>query len=155
MCTFVFEFFKQLKMKNTVVLLLILVIGLFWVGCKKDEVENPAPDPQPTTYRVSYSLSIFGGYDSLEMSYFEANNVKRFKSAIKLPWEEAFSNYNILDSVALRVNFTPLPNRTVTYEYEVKITKGSEFIDGNSFSTTMNTGQNPSPILIGWVSRID
>ncbi len=75
-----------------------------------------------------FGMCIFGGYDSLDMSYFEANNVKRFRSDIKLPWEEAFSNYNVLDSVALRVNFTPMPNRTVTYVYDIKITKGSELI---------------------------
>lgn len=140
-------------MKKATFLFIILVQMIFFSGCNNDSNENPTPDPQPDTYTVFYSLSVFGGYNGLELSYFEANNVKRTDTSPKIPWEATFYNYIAIDSVALRVNFLPLPNRTLTYEYEIKITKGSEYINGSSFSTTLDTGPNPDPVFINFASR--
>ncbi|MCF8366138.1 MAG: hypothetical protein K9H16_10165 [Bacteroidales bacterium] len=126
--------------------------GLFFSGCKSDSDVKPTPNPVPVNYTVFYSLSIFGGYDSLELSYFEANNMKRTDSSPKIPWEETFYNYLAIDSVALKVSFLPLPNRTLTYEYEINITRGSEYINGTSFSATIETGENPESVLINFAT---
>lgn len=145
---------KCVSMKIAFSFIFALMLLILVTACKDDDGNNPdpQPQPQPTTYNVSYELNIFGGYQNLEMSYFEANNIKRFKSNPKTPWNTSFGGFIATDSVALRVEFTPLANKNLTYEYTVKITKGSEYINGSSFSNSFSTGDNPLPIFIEWAT---
>ncbi len=141
-------------MKKTLYIFLILAFGLFFTGCK-DDSSDPQPTPQPTTYTVAYSLSVFGGHDDLQISYFEANNVKRQKTNPKTPWEETFNNYNKIDSVAFRASFIPGANKTVNYEWSVKITQSSGLINEGGGSQTVVTEENPPPIYINWAAIIE
>jgi len=129
------------------------MLALAFSGCKDDDPS--LPQPEPTSYTVYYSLSIFGGYNDLQMSYFSAGNSKIFKSNPKLPWEETISNFNILDSVALRAAILPIPNKTVSIEYSINITKGSGYSNLNTFTDTITAGSNPDTLYFNFVDRID
>lgn len=132
----------------------MLIAGIFLAGCGDDD-ENPEPTPVPETYNVTYSLSVFGGYDDLQVSYFAPHDIRRIKSNPKTPWTEVFTDYRLLDSVALNITIAPLPNKTLNYDWEVRITKGGELIDLNSDSQSGTTGDNPQPVYIEWKQIIE
>lgn len=141
-------------MKKVVFLAALMMTLIFVSGCKEDEGDAPAPAPS-FYYTVTYSLSVFGGYDDLQVSYFAPRDIRQIKSNPKTPWSDAFSDYSKLDSVALNVSIIPLANRIVNYEWEVRISKDGNLFDLNSGSASATTGENPQPIYIDWRQIIE
>lgn len=146
---------KPKPMKNSGLYLLIALMTILFAACDDKNNDDPVPTPVPDTYSVSYSFSVFGGYDDLQLSYFAPQETRRIKSNPKTPWSESLSNYRKLDSVALNVTLLPIANRTITYEWEVRITKGGDLIDLNQNSETETIGENPQPIYIEWKQVIE
>lgn len=142
-------------MKNSANIFLMALIIIVATACSDKDNDNPQPVPVPDTYSVSYSFSVFGGYDDLQISYFAPQEIRRIKSNPKTPWSESSSDYRILDSVALNITLLPLANRTITYEWEVRITKGGDLIDMEGESETETFGENPQPINIDWDQVIE
>lgn len=141
-------------MKNIVFLATLIISLIFVTGCKDDGGDDPQPVPS-LTYTVTYSLSVFGGYDDLQVSYFAPREIRRIKSNPKTPWSDSFTEYSKLDSVALNVSIMPLANRIVNYEWEVRISKDGDLFDLNSGSASTTIGENPQPIYIDWRQIIE
>ena len=141
-------------MKNLICLVAILFTLIFLTGCNEDKDDNPQPVPSEH-YSVTYSLNAFGGIGDLQISYFAPREIRRVKSNPKTPWSESLTEYWLLDSVALNVEMIPLANKTVNYEWEVRISKGGELLDLNSGSESISTGENPQPIYIDWRQIIE
>lgn len=133
-------------MKNWIFLIFVIVSVVFYVGCENDD--DPEPTPTVDTYSVTYSLSVFGGYDSLEISYFFPHDQRRITTNPKTPWSETWTDYRLLDSVALNVTIFPLANRTMNYEWEVQVKKGGELINYAGDEQSSTTGENPDPVYI-------
>jgi hypothetical protein len=129
-----------------------LLIFLF-AACDKDD---PEPTPLPAnTYNVNYSISIFGGYNQMQLWYFTPGNLKQYEVNPKLPLEEYFYNFNILDSVGLNLTVVPMPNRSMYVNYNVNITKDTSYLSIYSFSDTIVTGPNPDTLYFSYGGRID
>jgi hypothetical protein len=142
-------------MRKTRNIFLIALMLLIFAACSDNENDDPEPAPPADNYTVTYSFSVFGGYDDLQLSYFAPEEIRRIKSNPKTPWSESLSNYRKLDSVALNVTLFPIANRTITYEWEVRITQGGNSIDLNGSSETETFGDNPQPIYINWNQVIE
>ncbi len=140
---------KYLWYLSIVFLLLALL-----AACDKDDPE-PTPQPPSTTYNVNYSISIFGGYNNLQMWYFMPGNLKEFKSNPKLPMEMHYNNFNILDSVAVHAAVLPMPNRQLIIHYSVDITKDTSYSNFYNFSDTIVTGPNTDTLYFDYFTRID
>jgi hypothetical protein len=141
-------------MKKFAFLAILISVLIFVIGCKEEENDNPPPAPS-LYYTVTYSLSVFGGYDDLQVSYFAPREVRRIKSNPKTPWSESLSDYVKLDSVAINVSILPIANRIVNYEWEVRISKDGDLFDLNSGSASATVGENPEPIYINWRQIIE
>lgn len=135
-------------MKNWLLLVFAAFSIIFISGCGNDD--DPEPVPVVDTYSVTYSLSVFGGYDSLEISYFAPHGLRSVKLNPKTPWSQNLVDYRLLDSVAMNVKILPLANRILNYEWEVKITKAGDLINLNGDSESMTTGDNPEYVYIDW-----
>ncbi|NCA86114.1 MAG: hypothetical protein EOM83_11155 [Clostridia bacterium] len=141
-------------MKRNILLISFLTGILFAIGCGGDD-PDPTPDPPPLDgYNVKYRLSVFGDPDSVKIWYYVPGNTLIYVSPSRTPWEAQGNVFELLDSVGMYATIYPHANRTLNYEYEISVAKGSEYLKGSSGSLSIPVGDNPFPIQIQWADIV-
>ena len=127
---------------------------LFAAGCGDDDPDPTPTPPAPGGYSVKYRLSAFGNPDSIDIWYFVPGSTLINVKPDKTPWEAQGNIFELLDSVGMYATIYPHANRTLNYEYEITVAKGSEYLKGSSGSLSIPVGDNPFPIQIQWANIV-
>lgn len=141
-------------MKRNILLIILLVGILFAAGCGDDPTPTPTPPP-PDSYNVLYRLSAFGNPDSIDILYYVPGRILIHVKPDITPWEAQGNIFELLDSVGMFATIYPHANRPLTYEYEISVSKGSDFLKGTSGSLTIPVGDVPVPVHINWAEMIE
>jgi hypothetical protein len=139
-------------MKKYLALMMIAALMASFSACNKDDDDNP---PAETQYNVEYRFEVNENHGDIKLVYYGPSLDKQEVNNPDSPWEVNYTDFVQGDSVYFYYEILPLINSTLAYSWEVNITNGDGFTNGNSGSGNTQYLDSIAPVTGSWAFKIE